>query len=170
MKKICYFMMVIVVGCSYSVYTSGFSHLKSINVFVFENITTEYELEEMLDGILVDKFQNEARLKLINVDADCKIEGRILDYSKRILEYGEGNVDEYEVRILLDVTFTDLLNNEMIWQKKSLILSEKYSNSDVNEDESGDAMELIAKTEIEAQNRIFKALFEQIIKNSLEEW
>ncbi|MBT7468828.1 MAG: hypothetical protein HN692_00285, partial [Candidatus Cloacimonetes bacterium] len=45
-----------------------------------------------------------------------------------------------------------------------------YSNSDVNEDESGDAMELIAKTEIEAQNRIFKALFEQIIKNSLEEW
>ncbi len=162
--------MIITIGCSYSVYTSGFSHLKSINVFVFENTTTEYELEEVLDGVLIDKFQNEARLKLVNVDADCEIAGKILDYSKKILEYSGGNVDEYEVRILLDVTFTDLLNNEIIWQKKSLILSEKYSNSDFNEDENNETMELIAKTETEAQNRIFKALFEQIIKNSLEEW
>ena len=148
-------------ACSYSVYTTGFPHLKTIAILPFENNTTEYNLEEVIFNNLTNYFESDGRLKIVSISPDCQLEGQILDYSNKILTYAGSDVDEYEVRVLFSITFTDLKKNNIIWQNKSLIVSETYSSSDETSEFS---------TEEEAQNEIIKDMFDIIIKESLEEW
>ncbi len=148
-------------ACSYSVYTTGFPHLKTIAILPFENNTTEYNLEEVIFNNLTNYFESDGRLKIVSISPDCQLEGQILDYSNKILTYAGSDVDEYEVRVLFSITFTDLKKNNIIWQDKALIISETYSSSDETSEFS---------TEEEAQNEIIKDMFDIIIKESLEEW
>lgn len=148
-------------ACSYSVYTTGFPHLKTIAILPFENNTTEYNLEEVIFNNLTNYFESDGRLKIVSISPDCQLEGQILDYSNKILTYAGSDVDEYEVRVLFSITFTDLKKNNIIWQNKALIISETYSSSDETSEFS---------TEEEAQNEIIKDMFDIIIKESLEEW
>jgi len=127
----------------------------------FENKTTEYSLEENVFNSLSDLFSNDGRLNLVSISPDCILEGEILDYSDKVLSYAGSSVDEYEVKVLFSVTFTDLQKNEIIWQNKSLLLKETYSSSDPN---------ITYKTEEEAQDKIIKELFNTILTKSLEEW
>jgi len=162
MKKSGIFIVtVFLMACSYSVYTTGYPHLKTIAILPFENNTTEYNLEEVIFNSLTNYFENDGRLKIVSISPDCQLEGQILDYSNKILTYAGSNVDEYEVRILFSITFTDLKKNNIIWQNKALIISETYSSSDENSEFS---------IEEEAQNEIIKDMFDIIIKESLEEW
>ncbi|MBC8385677.1 MAG: hypothetical protein H8E57_09200 [Candidatus Cloacimonetes bacterium] len=46
MKSLMILILIIVIGCSYSVYSSSYPHLKTVNIQSFENKTTEYDLEE----------------------------------------------------------------------------------------------------------------------------
>ncbi len=162
MKKIIFLLVILCLfGCSYSVYTSGFPHLKTIKIESFDNETTQYQFEENVLRQLMDKFQDDGRLKLANLNPNSMLSGNILDYSHKIREYGVSNVDEYQVRILFKVTLMDLINNEIIWQNNSLSLSENYSQTDEN---SG------FNSEEEAQNEIISKLFLKIINESLEQW
>ncbi|HHE65766.1 MAG: hypothetical protein B1H06_04240 [Candidatus Cloacimonas sp. 4484_143] len=153
--------LIVLMSCTYSVYSSGYPHLKTISVKSFENKTTEYSLEENVFNSLSDLFSNDGRLNLVSISPDCILEGEILDYSDKVLSYAGSSVDEYEVKVLFSVTFTDLQKNEIIWQNKSLLLKETYSSSDPN---------ITYKTEEEAQDKIIKELFNTILTKSLEEW
>lgn len=148
-------------ACTYSVYSSGFPHLKTISVKSFQNKTTEYNLEEEIFNRLSDRFSSDGRLSIVTVSPDCLIEGEILDYSNEILSYTGSTVDEYKVQILFSISFMDLLKNSVIWQNKSLLLNETYSASNPN---------ITLKSEAAAQQKIIDDLFETIIKSSLEEW
>ncbi|HPR16614.1 MAG TPA: LPS assembly lipoprotein LptE [Candidatus Cloacimonadota bacterium] len=148
-------------ACSYSIYSSGLPHLKTISINSFQNKTTEYDLEEDIYITLSDKFSSDARLSIVTISPDCILEGEILDYSNEVLKYAGSSVDEYEVKILFNIIFTDLVKNKVIWQNPSLLLSETYSASDSN---------ITYKTEEAAQTKIIQDLFDTILKNSLEEW
>ena len=162
MKKSLYLLLVIVLcSCSYSVYSTGYPHLKSISILPFENKTTQYNLEENIHISLSSSFENDGRLKIVGISPDCQLEGEILDYSNKILSYAGSNVEEYEVRILIRIIFTDMKKNNIILKNDALQLSETYSSSEEISE---------FKTEEEAQERIIKDLFEYIIKESLEEW
>lgn len=154
-------VLAILVACSYSVYSSGLPHLKTITIKSFRNNSTEYDLEEELYNKLSEKFSNDGRLSIVTISPDCLLEGEILDYSIEIQNYGGSVIDAYQVKILFKITFTDLVKNKIIWQDNSLLLSEVYSASDSN---------IVYKTEEAAQQKIFADLFDMIIKNSLEEW
>ena len=148
-------------ACSYSIYSSGLPHLKTISINSFQNKTTEYDLEEDIYITLSDKFSSDGRLSIVTISPDCILEGEILDYSNEVLKYAGSSVDEYEVKILFNIIFTDLVKNKVIWQNPSLLLSETYSASDSN---------ITYKTEEAAQTKIIQDLFDTILKNSLEEW
>jgi len=160
-KEIILLFILIISSCSYSVYTNSYPYLKTINIRTFSNKTIKYELEENLLSALTDMFEKDGRLKIVDQNPDCRLEGEILDYSNKIFTYGNNRVDEYEVKILFKVIFTDLKKNKILYQSDSLVLSETYSESD-------DLSEF--KTEEEAQNKIYQDLFETIMKETLEEW
>ncbi|MBN1948616.1 MAG: LptE family protein [Candidatus Cloacimonetes bacterium] len=149
-------------GCSYSVYSSGYPHLKTITVNVFTNQTTQYNLEQDLLLDLSDRFLKDGRLQIVGISPDCQLEGEILDYTNKIWRYSETGVEEYEVRILFKVVFTDLVKNEIIYRHDTLSLREVYAP---NSDNEGDFT-----TEEAAQREIYRKLFETIIRISLDEW
>lgn len=154
-------ILLFLISCTYSVYSSGLPHLKTISVNSFVNKSSEYELDEEIYIQLSNKFTNDGRLSLVTMSPDCILEGEILDYSNEVLSYAGSNVDAYKVKILFAITFTDLVKNKIIWQNSSLLLTETYSAIDTN---------INYKTEIAAQQKIINDLFDIIIKNSLEKW
>jgi len=161
MKYIIFLLSIILISCSYSVYQSGYPHLKTISIKPFLNKTTIYELEENLFNNLSDYFIKDGRLKVVTISPDCTLEGEIVDYQNKIYKYSDSGVDEYQVSILFRISFIDLIKNNVIYNNDSLILKETYSQDDLNSDFS---------TEEEAQEEIFSDLFDFIIKKSLEEW
>ena len=154
-------ILIVITGCSYSVYSSGYPHLKTIHIDGFENRTVEYELEEEINNSIADKFDSDGRLRLVDISPDCQLSGEILDYNNKIYGYTESNIEEYEVKILFKISLLDLTNNEVILKTDSLILREEYSSDELFSD---------FQTEEEAREEIYNDLFDYIIKNSLEKW
>jgi hypothetical protein len=159
--KIIILILSLISGCSYSVYTTGYPHLKTISILPIGNKTEKYELRDLVFDELVTDFDSDGRLKLVSLSPDCQLECSIKDYSDKIYSYSGSSVNEYKVRILFSVTFTDLINNLILWQDESLMLSEIYSLSNENSQ---------FKSEDEVQEEIIEKLFETIMKNTLEEW
>ncbi len=153
-------ILMVILGCTYSVYSSGMPHLKKIKITEFENKTKEYELEAKLLDSLSDNFIQDGRLRLADLSPDCLLTGEIIDYSNKLTTYGSSGVDEYEVRILFSVEFTDLVKNEVIWKSSNLVLSQVYSNDETTQIQS----------EEDAIEEIQDQLFERILRESLEEW
>lgn len=148
-------------SCSYSVYSTGYPHLKTVSVQQFENRSAEFVIEENLQQMLVDNFQTDGRLKIVTQSPDCQLEGSILDYSNKIKNISNTGVDEYEVKILFSINFSDLVQNKVILKKESIVLTESYSSS----------LEITEfTTEDEAREEIFQNLFDDVIINSLDNW
>jgi hypothetical protein len=159
--KIIFAFSFLLCSCSYSVYSSGYPHLKSISIIPFVNHTTEYDLDDALLVDLSENFERDGRLNIVGLSPDSQLEGEILDYSNKIHSYGDTEIDEYEVKILFKIVFYDLVKNRIIYQNDSLLLKEVYSPTNENNEFS---------SEEEAKNEIYNDLFDTIVKLSLEEW
>jgi hypothetical protein len=151
-------------GCSYSVYSNAYPYLKTILIHPFPNKTVEYALADDLLNSLNSKFQQDARLRPVSLSPDCQLEGSILDFQEKVFSYDENNsVEEYQVQILFSITLTDLVKNQVIYENKSLLITERYA-----------AREGVTTTRFkskqEAEQEIFQRLFDEILKHSLESW
>ncbi len=163
-KIIGYFIsLILLAGCSYSVYTSEYPHLKTIHVYPFENKTTEFVLAQDLQNSLVNAFMKDGRLKINTQSPDSDLKGSILDYQKKIYSYDtSGNIQEYQIQVLFSLEFNDLKYNQNLYQNKTLLLTKIYNVSDINT--------TMPKSEVEAMEKIYTDLFDLIIKNTLESW
>jgi hypothetical protein len=150
-------------GCSYSLFVNSFPHLKTVNVTPFENMTSEYTLAQDFTNYLVNRFQNDGRLKISTLSPDATIDGSVMDYRHEILSYDmAGNVSEYRVQILFSIIMSDLVFSQHMYENKTLLVSEVYSPSSQNPEQF--------TTEAEAVEKIFEKVFDTIIKATLESW
>ncbi|HNW99865.1 MAG TPA: LptE family protein [Candidatus Cloacimonadota bacterium] len=154
----------ILTGCSYSFHSTAYPNLKKILIQPFENKTAEYYLGDDLLVSLTNQFRDDGRLRPVTLTPDCQLEGTILDFSNLPFSYDQSNsIQEYQVKILFSVTLTDLQSNQVIYENKSLLISENYS---VISNEGTSSF----KTKLEAEKQIYVDLFQNILKNSLESW
>ncbi len=154
---------VLVFGCSYSVRMNQYPHLKTVSVSPIVNNSYEMLLEEDLRDNLISVFQKDGRLRIVYDNPDSIIDIEINEYETSIFGFDtQENIEEYQVRISLSVTFSDLISNEVIWENKSLIIMERYSPAT--------AETVRFSSEEEARLEIFSNLFKTIIRNSLESW
>jgi hypothetical protein len=167
-KTTLYFLAVILLsGCTYSVFSNQLPHLKDIYILPIENASGEADLETTMFNTISSEFISDGRLKIVSQEPDCELECKILDYSNSIYTYDEANnVKEYQVKILFAITFTDLNKNEVILTRPSLLKTEKYP-ADIN---NPDYVDSDVKSEATAQTEIFKDLFKEIMSNTLEAW
>lgn len=150
-------------GCAYSVYSNAYPHLKKVRVEAFENQSSDFEIASTLLNQLSLEFRNDGRLKLVTQNPDCALVGTILSYTEDIYSYDAANqVQDYQLRLLVSVTFTDLINNSLLYENRNLQVSEIYAVSD----ESSARW----NSKAEAEEELIKALFRIIIQNSLEAW
>ena len=164
-KKIIYLLQVclLLAGCSYSVYSNAYPHLKRIQLLAFENKSSEYSLGDIVINSLSNAYKNDGRLRLVTQQPDCQLEGTILSYSEKIYSYDEANnVQDYIESITFSVTFTDLINNKVLYENKSLTLTELYAVSEASTSRftSKDA----------AISEICDKLFKNVMQNTLESW
>ena len=156
-------LLAVLSGCSYSVYSNAYPHLKKIAVRAFENRSTEFDLGDRVLNGLTSQFQSDGRLKLVTQQPDCSLEGVIQSLDETIYSYDSGNnVQDYMLRLSCSVTFTDLVNNDVIYENKSLTLSEPYAVSEASTARS--------RSKEEALDELVSQLFKTIIQNSLETW
>jgi hypothetical protein len=68
--KIIFAFSFLLCSCSYSVYSSGYPHLKSISIIPFVNHTTEYDLDDALLVDLSENFERDGRLNIVGLSPD----------------------------------------------------------------------------------------------------
>ena len=164
-KKFIWFglLCAVLFSCSYSVYSNAYPHLKKIAVRAFENRTSEFDLGDKVLNGLSEQFQKDGRLKLVTQQPDCTLEGEITSLDENVFSYDSGNnVQDYMLRLTCSVTFTDLINNQTIYENKNLVLSEAYAVSSESTAKS--------KSKEEATDELITQLFRNIVQNSLETW
>ncbi len=164
-KKFIYLALLLTVlsACSYSVYSNAYPHLKKIAVRAFENRSVEFALGDLLLNGLTAEFQSDGRLKLVSQQPDCTLEGAIISFDENIYSYdAANNIQDYQLKLIVSVTMTDLINNQVIYENKGLALTETYAVSD----ESSSKFQ----TKEEATDELISKLYKAIIQNSLESW
>ncbi len=150
-------------GCFYSVYSNAYPHLKKIRVMAFENRSSEFALGDLLLTGLNREIRNDGRLRLVTIDPDCSLEGHIISFSERVYSYDAANqVQDYQVQMNVSVTFTDLINNKVLYENSNLSLTELYAFAP-----GGTAR---FKTKEEAIDELITKLYQTILQNSLESW
>ena len=150
-------------GCSYSVYSNSYPHLKRIQLYALQNKSSEYSLGDFVYNRLSDSFRDDGRLRLVTQQPDCQLEGSINEYTEKIYSYDEANnIQDYNIIINFSVTFTDLKKNQVLYENKSLSVSELYGISE----ESTARF----KTKEDALKEICDKFFKLIMQNTLENW
>lgn len=129
----------------------------------FENRSADYDLGDKLLNGLSQEFANDGRLKLVTQQPDCTLEGSINSFEENIYSYdAANNVQDYQLRLVCSVTFTDLINNQVIWENKALQVTCNYAVSE------GSTAQFNSKEE--ATDELISLLFKAIIQNTLETW
>ena len=164
-KKFIYpvLLLLILSSCFYSVYSNAYPHLRKIRILAFENRTSEYGVGDKLLNYLNREIRNDGRLKIVTEDPDCTLEGAILSFSESVYSYDTANqIQDYQLTMVVSVTFTDLINNTVLYENNALTVTELYAVA-----EGGTAK---FKTKEEAVEELIAKLYRTVLQNSIEGW
>jgi hypothetical protein len=145
------------------VFSNAYPHLKKIRVAPFENSSTEFDIAEKVYTGLSSEFRSDGRLKPVTQQPDCQLEGSVLSFEEKVWSYDAANsIQDYQLRLTVKITFTDLVRNETIYENASLLVTETYAVSPSSTSRF--------KSKEEARDELVKTLFKTIVQNSLERW
>lgn len=106
-------------GCGYSLGGTLPSHLRSVAVPVFRNLTAVPAIENFLTNAVVNAFATNGRLRVVGVgQADAILEGDVTGYSLQSIAFdATANVRQYRLTVTLNLRFRDVRRNEMLFQR-----------------------------------------------------
>ena len=150
-------------GCGiYSFSGSGLpAHIRTVAVPVFGNQTAEIGIKENLTDAVTGALVTDGRLRVVGREsADSIIDGTVVDYKEQAYTYDRSeNVQEYIVRIYVDIFYRDVKNRSVIWEEKRM---EGWGTYDVSADPPEDV-------DIGRERAIAK-LAEDIVNKTLSGW
>jgi len=96
-------------SCGYSLHPSLPSGIRTLQVPVLENKTSEPGIEDFLTQALIQAIVNSGA---------AKIEGKIVGYSLTSLSFDRAaNVTSYRLTVALALTLRDLRKDEVVWKQ-----------------------------------------------------
>ncbi len=137
-------------------------YIKSVAIPLFKNPRTfKYGAERVLTDAVINEFVADGTLDVADESvADSKLQVEIVNYKKEALSYDvQEVVREYNLAIVVSVTFTDLINNQVLWQEPSMYDSVTYY-----------AIGPQAETEDDALSRLADDLARKIVNRTLQGW
>lgn len=164
----------VLAGCAYTPLEVLPDHIHSIAVPTFKNLTSRYGIEEKLTQKVIEEFIRDGRLNIASPEsAHSLLQGEIVLYVRTPLSYDQNDVvEQYAIRVLVNMTYHDLVDNKILWTEKR----EQINGNLVGgiEDEvryyvsarRGEAVE----SEDEAQDRLVERLAEDIMKRTVYGW
>lgn len=109
-------------GCGYSLSGNLPGHIKTVAVPVFKNKTEVPAVENTITAAVINAFVSSGRLKVVALDqADSVLEGEIVGYSIDAISFNPSiNVQEYRLRVVVNIQFRDVRQNSMLWRQDGL--------------------------------------------------
>jgi hypothetical protein len=133
------------------------TRIKSVAVVVIPG-TIEPDFARTLERALEDEFAAEGTLEVASPDAaDSKLTLKIVGYKKQPVKYGVDKiVNEYNLALTLEGTFTDLATDQVLSQVLNIYESVPYA-----------AVGPKAETEHEAFTRLAEKIAPRIVKGTI---
>ncbi len=134
MKKIfilvwvCFFF----VHCGYHLRGTGSSlpsHIEKVEVPIFKNNTTRYELDIKLTQGVIDEFIARGKVEVTSdpAAADATLIGEIISYRVLPIAFSDDTTaDRYNIIIVAKIILRDRINNRIIFSNDSFIYQDAY--------------------------------------------
>jgi len=165
-------------GCDQTVKRTLPASVRTIAVAEFANQTAEPLLSSVLLEELRMAFRMDGRVGIKDgkEGADGFLDGAVVEYTKQPARFDSNNVvQEYRLRVVVDLSLTDLKSNQVLWQEKGPASTatrggttrklERYASFVVVP-----ANGLPVETEQDAQRRMLRDLASDIAAKVIEGW
>ncbi len=109
-------------GCGYSLRGNLPSHIKTVAVPVFRNLTTQPNVENFVTRAVVNAFSTNSGLKVVRPEvADAVLEGEVTGYQVQPIAYDStANAQAYRLTVTMNLRFRDVRDNTMLLDQKGV--------------------------------------------------
>ena len=153
------------VNCGYHLRGTGSflpTHIKRVNIPVFKNLTTRYELDTKLTRGVINEMVARGKVELTadTEGADAILTGEIVMFAVNPIAFSQqATADRYNITVVARIVMRDLVNQNVLFSNPSFIYVEEY------EVPSGTNFEAM---ETEAIDKIAEKFGRQVVVNILE--
>ena len=119
-------------NCSYHLRVTGSSlppHVKKINVPMFKNYTTRYQLDLKLTQSVIDELVGRGKVEITGDSdtADAILIGEILSFKANPIAFsGAATADRYSIVIVAKIVLRDLSNKKIIFSNSYFQYQDEY--------------------------------------------
>jgi outer membrane lipopolysaccharide assembly protein LptE/RlpB len=121
------------IACGYSLRGTGSflpSNIKKIQIPLFKNYTTRFELDKNLTQSVIDEFvtRGKAEITADPKEADAVLNGDITAFAVNPIGFssGQGTADHYAIVIVARIQLTDSKTQKVIYDNPSYVYNEDY--------------------------------------------
>lgn len=120
-------------GCWHYSFTGTLpTHIKTVAVPLFEDKAFEHGLAELLTDAVISAFGQSLALKVVDEErADSVLQGTVVSVVDEAVSYtASEQVQERRIAIRIDVTYYDVRNRKMVWERQGIEEWGTYDPSD----------------------------------------
>lgn len=109
-------------GCGYTVRGTLPSHINTVAVPIFRNLTPEPAIEGFITRAVVEAFSTNGRLKVVSSDrADAILDGEITGYSVSSIAFDkDANVRQYRLVLTVNLKMRDVRRGGILFQQNDV--------------------------------------------------
>lgn len=123
-------------GCGYRVGGQADllpTHIRTIAIPAFGNVTTRYKLTERLPAALTREFITRTRYRIVAdpAEADAVLTGAVVNYisAPTIFDQATGRAAGIQVSVFLNLTLTDRQSGQVLYQRANFEARQRYEVS-----------------------------------------
>ena len=119
-------------GCGHALSGRGSflpDYIETIGVPMFENVTTIFEVEQLLTEQVRQAFINRGRYRVVpeTTGVDAVLEGTIQSISIQPASFtGDQQVSRYVFMLTAGIEFREVTTNEVLWENPGLVFRDEY--------------------------------------------
>jgi len=119
-------------NCGYHLRGTGSSlppHVKSVNIPMFKNMTTRFQLDLKMTQGVIDEMVARGKVEITSQKdaADAILIGEISSFTVRPIAFsGEAAADRYNIIVVAKIVLRDLIDKKVLFSNNNFIYQEEY--------------------------------------------
>jgi len=159
------FMCLFSIQCGYHLRGTGSflpAHIKKINIPMFKNLTTRFELDLKLTHSVIDEMVARGKVEITEdmQSADAVLIGEIVSFTATPIAFSrEATADRYKITVVARITLKDMVNQKIIFSNPNFMYQDEYEVPEGTDFET---------VESEALDKIAEKFARSLVVNMLE--
>jgi outer membrane lipopolysaccharide assembly protein LptE/RlpB len=126
------FCFLFIVHCGYRLRGTGSflpSHIKKMNIPMFKNLTTRFELDVKLTKKVIDEVVARGKVEISGdmASADAVLLGEISSFNVTPIAFSkQASADRYNITVVASITLRDLVNQKVIFSNPHFVYQGEY--------------------------------------------